>query len=696
MAMKIKRLFSHQRIIPPMETFVDPISGESRMVELFSTVVIGLKIGGICINFDIHVTNINIMKHVTFLICVFGAVLTFSQTNIQIYPDTLQGLVPLTYKPGVFYVPKTEAAANDFYTNGIYQNSTRSYVIESVLNNTSNLDESLALMATVEDELVTISNKCEKFLLIFEKMPAWLSSSDNGAPASTPGWSILNTKPPADWEEWETVVSAMVSQLVNDFGIDNIWIEVWNEPDLGSWTGTMGEYFELYKRTYNAVKSVDESIPVGGPAVNFWANNIYWHPTAGHIPDVVADSSLIAELLDYGLENDCIPDFITWHNFNLTYQEFGLGTDYVKRKCEAISIPVPPLMISEWNAPSAIRDIPLHKAFIVQGQLEITKANLSNQMIAAWQDFEEEPGEFHADYGMLTWGGIHKPAYYSTLLFNEMEGAICKTFSDDPNVISATAFEDTVYILLANYCPPPFIEAFNHTLYEGGYNINQLDSAGFINIEAADITYLEDIYSGEIVIGDDSPMHEVINASIPIYSFYEFYETNPRTFALNLEGYGGDYSGVIYLVDDTMNNNQYQFDSLMMEGMSREEAVDHVVENQGLAGAPVNFLGGSETFSLDPNAILLIKLGVDGVGGTMEHETLSGFNVYPNPVSETLFVSGLYEETDLIIYNLQGKLVGSFTVNTVSPSLDISNLENGTYIIRDSNGKQETKKFIKQ
>lgn len=636
------------------------------------------------------------MKYITLTLCLFGAIFTFAQTTIQIYPDTLQGLVPITYKPGVFYVPKTEAAATEFYTNGIYQNSTRSYVIESVLNNTTNLDESLALMATVEDELITIANKCQKFVLIFEKMPAWLSSSVDGSPAGTPGWSVLNTKPPADWEEWENVVSAMVSQLVNDFGIDNIWIEVWNEPDLGSWTGSMAEYFELYKRTYDAVKSVNEEIPVGGPAVNFWANNIYWHPPVGHIPDAVADSSLISELLDYGLENERLPDFISWHNFNLTHQEFGLGTDYVRRKCEAISIDTPPLIISEWNAPSATRDVPVHKSFIVKGQLEITRANVDNQIIAAWQDFEEEPGEFHADYGMLTWGGIHKPAYYSTLLFNEMQGALCKTESDDPYVMSATAFEDTVYLLMANYCPPPFVEAFNHTLYEGGYNINQLDSAGFIDIEAGDISYLDEIYSGETVITDDSPMHEAINASIPVYDFYAMYESTPRTFDLNLEGYSDDYSGLLYLVDDTVNNNQFRFDSLMAAGMTRAEAVDYVVEHQRLVGIGINFSGGSETITLDPNAVLLIKLGVDGVGGTMENEETKTFYVYPNPASETLSIRGLKDDTDLIIYDLRGKIVGYFESNSGNTILDISNLERGVYIIGDVQGKHRTQKFVKE
>ena len=635
------------------------------------------------------------MKFITTVLCLVLVRLCFSQTTVDIYPDTLQGLVPITYKPGVFYVPKTEVGAADFNTNGIYQNATRSYVIESVLNNSTNLDECLALMATVEEELVAISNKCEKLILIFEKMPAWLSSSDDSSPAGTPGWAVLHTKPPADWEAWGTVVSALVSQLVVDFEIDNIWIEVWNEPDLGSWTGSKAEYFELYKRTYDAVKSVDSDIPVGGPAVNFWANNIYWHPVTGYISDAIADSSLISELLDFGIENDRSPDFISWHNFNLSHQEFGLGTAYIRRKCESISMPIPPLIISEWNAPSVTREIPVHKSFIVKGQMEIAKANLDNQMIAAWQDFEEEPSEFHADYGMLTWGGIHKPAYYATLMFNEMQGALCKTEAEDPYVMSVSAYDDTLYILLANYCPPPLVEALNHTLYEGGYNLSQLDSAGFIDIAMGDITYLEGIYEGETIITDDSPMHEAINASIPIYDFYKFYETNPHTFMLNLEGFEANYLGSEFMVNDTVNNNQFRFDSLQIAGFSREDAVDQILVNQNLDGVPVSFLGGLKTITLDPNTIIFFKIGVAGVGEIAEKSALADFQLYPNPILEALTISGLTDAAEFVVFDLQGKRVKSIKANLANEPINMAELHQGVYLIGRADGTGVFKKFVK-
>jgi xylan 1,4-beta-xylosidase len=45
--------------------------------------------------------------------------------------------------------------------------------------------------------------------------------------------------------------------------------EVWNEPNLPFfWTGTQQQYFDLYKATAVAIKSVDPHIQIGGPATS--------------------------------------------------------------------------------------------------------------------------------------------------------------------------------------------------------------------------------------------------------------------------------------------------------------------------------------------------------------------------------------------------------------------------------------------
>jgi hypothetical protein len=70
--------------------------------------------------------------------------------------------------------------------------------------------------------------------------------------------------------------------------------------------------------------------------------------------------------------------------------------------------------------------------------------------------------------------------------------------------------------------------------------------------------------------------------------------------------------------------------------------------------------------------------------------------VYPNPVSETLFIAseGISIEKKTV-YSLHGKLV--FSENSASKTIDVSNLSNGLYFIEISSSEgKSVQKFIKQ
>jgi hypothetical protein len=618
-----------------------------------------------------------------------------TQTVVSVYPDSLVELVNVNYKPGVFYVPKTEAAATDFMSNHIYQNSIRTHVIESALNNTENLEDCLALLETVEATLVELSNKCQKFVFIFEKMPAWLSSSADGSPAMTPGWFVLNTKKPASWDDWQIMVEAITDKIVNDFGIDNAYFEVWNEPDIGSWTDLKADYLELYKRTYDGIKAAGVDIKVGGPAVNYWANNIYWKPVPGYIQNEVADSSLISDLLEYGKVVDRIPDFVSWHNFGISYQEFAIATDYVNAKCDALGVPTVEVMVSEWNVPSVLRDTPLAKSYMIKAQLEISATTITNNMIAAWQDFSFDTEEFHNDYGLITHGEIHKPAYNAIKLTNELEGAICKTTCEDPNVVIASAFSDTLYLIISNYCPPALQEAINQTLFEGGFNANALEAAGFIDLLEGDFTNLIEVYEGETVIPDSSPLNIAINDAIATYQFYDSVAVYPRTYNINLNGYAADYSSSIYIVGDEKNNMQFRYDSLISEGYSQETAAEFIRENQQLAKNDFEFYSGNGSVTLAPNEVVLFKVGISGVGGEKATEIKPTFELYPNPASTQLTIHSSNANETYFIYNMMGELVQKVSSVGVSTVIDISGLSKGVYVMQGESEEIGGVPFVK-
>ena len=96
-------------------------------------------------------------------------------------------------------------------------------------------------------------------------LPRWLASNDK---------MIFNhcrcpACPPKDMKAWHRLVRDTVRALVDRYGVAEVqsWnFEVWNEPNIPFWSGTQAEYFELYRYAADAVKSVDASFRIGGPA----------------------------------------------------------------------------------------------------------------------------------------------------------------------------------------------------------------------------------------------------------------------------------------------------------------------------------------------------------------------------------------------------------------------------------------------
>ncbi len=90
----------------------------------------------------------------------------------------------------------------------------------------------------------------------------------------------------------EKLVERTLAHLAERYGRDEVatWpVEVWNEPNIGFWAGTMQEYFHLYEVSARAVKRVDPRIPVGGPAIcgvdtEHWLRSFFSFVTENDLP----------------------------------------------------------------------------------------------------------------------------------------------------------------------------------------------------------------------------------------------------------------------------------------------------------------------------------------------------------------------------------------------------------------------------
>jgi xylan 1,4-beta-xylosidase len=223
-----------------------------------------------------------------------------------------------------------------------------------------------------------------------------------------------NVTPPKDYSQWATLVQNLTAHWVERYGAAEVrkwFFEVWNEPNLPAfWTGSQEDYFKLYRCTVTAIKSIDESLQVGGP--------------------VTADNQWIPEFLDFCKKNAVPVDFVSTHHYPT--DAFGKpGADTItqlqhaprhvmkqmasKASAQAGALP---LYYTEWNISSNPRD-PLHDepfaaAFVTRIIME-ARGLVQGYSYWTFSDIFSEnyfPSvPFQGGFGLLNLHGIAKPAY---------------------------------------------------------------------------------------------------------------------------------------------------------------------------------------------------------------------------------------------------------------------------------------------
>ncbi len=79
------------------------------------------------------------------------------------------------------------------------------------------------------------------------------------------GWS----QPPKDYQKWYNFIYALVDHLKVRYGaaeLESWYFEMWNEPDIFYWAGTVEEFCKLYDYTEAAVHAALPTARFGGPA----------------------------------------------------------------------------------------------------------------------------------------------------------------------------------------------------------------------------------------------------------------------------------------------------------------------------------------------------------------------------------------------------------------------------------------------
>jgi len=287
-------------------------------------------------------------------------------------------------------------------------------------------------------------------------MPDCLKSGD-----TTIFWWKGNVTPPGDMGEWSALIGALTRHLTARYGRAEVrrwYFEVWNEPNLiNFFTGTQADYFALYDASVAAVKAVDATYRVGGPA------------TAG-----LEEGAWIPEMIAHCAENGVPIDFISTHAYGVdgALDEYGHNLHWLKADPDSVvrdvrkaraqvresALPGLPVFFTEWSNSYTPRD-PVHDSYVSAAFIPYTLKRCEGyaESMSYWtftDIFEEAgpgPGPFHGGFGLMNIQGLKKPTFHAYRWLCELPDGELPTGDAD----SYAATDDTaLHVLLWDYTKP--------------------------------------------------------------------------------------------------------------------------------------------------------------------------------------------------------------------------------------------------
>lgn len=266
-------------------------------------------------------------------------------------------------------------------------------------------------------------------------------------------WWRANISGPRDIKLWTDLVIAFIKHCINRYSLKEVetwYFEVWNEPDLEHvfWIGGKEEYFQFYKETVLAIKSVSNKIKVGGPSVTY---------------QVIKDGTWFEDFLAYCNESKVPLDFISLHIYSEDFSSKQMVQDIMVRAKEGEDILKltsswkdmkriyhdkdhtydtlnsihdklnqnlsykPEIHITEWNSSAygrnLIHDTCFEANFIIRNTLK-SIGKVDSLGYWTFTDIMEETkagiSHFHGGFGLINKDGIKKPSYFAYYLLSKL------------------------------------------------------------------------------------------------------------------------------------------------------------------------------------------------------------------------------------------------------------------------------------
>ncbi len=288
--------------------------------------------------------------------------------------------------------------------------------------------------------------------------------------------------------KWSALIKAFCQHVIERYGIDEVrqwYFEVWNEPnlDFGFFDGTKSQYFNLYKVTAEAVKSVDNKLRIGGPATsNFIADRRHEGERTDNSKSVFYSQEQInkqqwkgvwiEEFIDYCAKNKLPLDFISCHAYPTDYaldpvskrgkdairyvHSLRDDLNWTRNIIKQSPYPNAELHITEWstspNSRDRMHDLLPPAAYIIKANLD-NYDNANSIMYWTFTDIFEEKGGgeeiFHGGFGMINFQGIVKPSFHAYRMLNQLGDV--EIYNEDPLVVTRCSESGRVSAIAYNY-----------------------------------------------------------------------------------------------------------------------------------------------------------------------------------------------------------------------------------------------------
>ncbi|KAL2202168.1 glycoside hydrolase, family 39 [Sarocladium strictum] len=303
-------------------------------------------------------------------------------------------------------------------------------------------------------------------------------------------WWKGHASPPKEIGHWYNLVDATVKHWIDRYGIEEVrtwYFECWNEPNLHPFfKGTRSQYYELYETTVKAVKGIDASLRVGGPATsNFvpdsrFDDELEDFQVQMKLKDVEDIDSLnwqpvwVKHFLEWCSSKNLPVDFVSCHPYPTDWALDTTGAMSKKvREVQATpkdlallrkmvsesAYPEAEIHLTEWSSSPSSRD---HAHDEVPAAIFVARTLLASlglvDTLAYWTftDVFEEEGAgltpFHGGFGLVNLQGIPKPAFHTFRLLRHL-GAQVLQRHDDNGIITRDEKTNLLQAVLLHYPP---------------------------------------------------------------------------------------------------------------------------------------------------------------------------------------------------------------------------------------------------